>query len=116
MIEKHTFSEPQPDWGIGGTLEARLDEVYPKPEADADGSPAWVPIEKLRFGCEKKILSVLRPAASARRKGPFHAVVSRALYCARLQRPVPRQPVAISLRLETAGAPGGLSDIRQRQT
>jgi hypothetical protein len=113
MIEKYTLSEPQQDWGIGGTLEASLNDVFPKPETDADGSPAWVPIEKLGLDCDK-ILSALRPSASARRKGRLNAVVSRAVYRAHLHRPLPRQPVAISLRAETAAAPDGLSNIRQR--
>ena len=46
MTEKYKFSELQQAWGIGGTLEVSFNDLFPKPEMDADGKPVPVPIEK----------------------------------------------------------------------
>lgn len=101
MTEKYKFSELQQAWGIGGTLEVSFNDLFPKPEMDADGKPVPVPIEKLKLDREEK-LSLLRPYASVRLKDQLRAVVPLAVYLALFQILVLRQLVENSL-LITAG-------------
>ncbi len=101
MTEKYKFSELQQAWGIGGTLEVSFNDLFPKPEMDADGKPVPVPIEKLKLDREET-LSLLRPYASVRLKDQLRAVVPLAVYLALFQILVLRQLVDNSL-LITAG-------------
>ena len=101
MTEKFKFSELQQAWGLGGTLEVSFNDVFPKPDLDADGKPVPVPIEKLKLDREEK-LSLLRPYASVRLKDQLRAVVPLAVYLALFQILVLRQLVENSL-LITAG-------------
>ena len=101
MTEKYKFSELQQAWGIGGTLEVSFNDLFPKPEMDADGKPVPVPIEKLKLDREEK-LSLLRPYAAVRLKDQLRAVVPLAVYLALFQILVLRQLVENSL-LITAG-------------
>ncbi|MGD9342288.1 MAG: DUF1538 domain-containing protein, partial [Chromatiales bacterium] len=101
MTEKYKFSELQQAWGLGGTLEVSFNDVFPKPELDADGKPVPVPIEKLKLDREET-LSLLRPYASVRLNDQLRAVVPLALYLALFQILVLRQLVENSL-LITAG-------------
>src|SRR5210317_801107 len=101
MTEKFKFSELQQAWGLGGTLEVSINDVFPKPDLDADGKPVPVPIEKLKLDREEK-LSPLRPYASVRLKDQLRAVVPLAVYLALFQILVLRQLVENSL-LITAG-------------
>ena len=101
MTEKYKFSELQQAWGLGGTLEVSFNDVFPKPELDADGKPVPVPIDKLKLDREET-LSLLRPYASVRLNDQLRAVVPLALYLALFQILVLRQLVENSL-LITAG-------------
>ncbi len=101
MTEKYKFSELQQAWGLGGTLEVSFNDVFPKPELDADGQPVPAPIEKVKLDREET-LSLLRPYASVRLKDQLRAVVPLAVYLALFQILVLRQLVENSL-LITAG-------------
>ena len=101
MTEKYKFSELQQAWGLGGTLEVSFNDVFPKPELDADGQPVPAPIEKVKLDREETF-SLLRPYASVRLKDQLRAVVPLAVYLALFQILVLRQLVENSL-LITAG-------------
>ena len=92
MTEKYKFSDLQQAWGLGGTLEVSFNDVFPKPEVDADGKPVPVPIEKVKLDREET-LSLLRPYASVRFKDQLRAVVPLAVYLALFQILVLRQLV-----------------------
>ena len=60
MIQKYRFKDLQRIWGAVSLLQVSLNDLYPKPGADADGNfvPAVIEPVQLDAGtCSKKLVS-----------------------------------------------------------
>jgi hypothetical protein len=96
MAEKIRFRDLQQAWGVGRTFEASLNDLYPQPQADADGNYLPTAIERPQLSRREK-QRLLQPYVSARLKGQLKAVVPLAVYLALFLILVLRQLVADSL-------------------
>jgi hypothetical protein len=98
MTEKIRFRDLQQAWGVGRTFEVSLNDLYPEPEADADGNYVPTGIKRPRLSNREK-RRLLEPYISARLKEQLKAVIPLAAYLALFLILVLRQLVEDSLMI-----------------
>ena len=96
MIDRYRFRDLQQAWGVGRTFEVSLNDLYPEPEADADGNYLPTAIRRPALSRREK-RRLLQPYVSTRLQGQLKAVVPLAAYLALFLILVLRQLVADSL-------------------
>ena len=81
MTEQFRFRDLQQAWGVGRTFEVSLNDLYPEPQADAEGKFLPTAIKRPRLNRQEK-WRLLEPYISKRLKDQLKAVVPLAAYLA----------------------------------
>jgi hypothetical protein len=101
VSESYRYSDVQRAWGAGGRLEVSLNDLYPKPEVDADGNLVPATIGPASLDASEK-LGLLKPYVTIRFKDQLKALIPLATYLALFQILVLRQLVDDSLLITAA--------------
>jgi hypothetical protein len=81
MTDTIKYRDLQQAWGVGHTFEHSLNDLYPEPEADADGNLLPTAIQRPRLDRREK-WTLLEPYISSRFKNQLKAVAPLAVYLA----------------------------------